>query len=255
MNPLYVDTFEPQEMLSLILQSVPEAVQVPLNNNGFADYKWQDIEGNIRQWERKQIGELLSDLNGVEEQLNRELATCDELTLVVEGFMAATALGVLCFHAYPSSYAQHRGDKFISDGVWLTQGHGFTQPGLAQRWRSLKWSLVHCGVEVVETLSLAETALHLTTAYKQSMKEEHTTLRRYVVEHITPFSPDYHVENLIRLLGPDRRGLGIGPERAVALIEAFGTFHAAVTAPRAELNAVIGVGNARRFIKGLGRDS
>ena len=234
---LFIDSFEPPEIVAMLRPAVPEVVVAGLNSMGYADYLWTDVEGNVRQWERKQASELLSDLDGVEAQLNEELKTCQELTLVVEGFVVPTADGAQTYVLTP-------------DGKFFRQGYRFRkQPQLFLDWLSRKWSLERaCGVQVVETPTLEVTAYEIATAFKQSMKPKHTTLQRYCIPHIPPFDPDIHVENLARL-----KDCGVGVERARKLIARYGTFWGAVSAEPPSLARVLGPKVAAHFLNTIGR--
>jgi hypothetical protein len=238
---LYQDTFEPDEMLSLLQQSVTALVG-PLNFTGRADYFWLDRDGNRRQWERKQAGEALGDLDAVEEQLNRELSTCEELTLVMEGVFLPTPRGV-------QIYRLSRDRTFFHPYTELPRKGRKAQPGLWARWHGLKRGLIAAGVDVVETTCLEGTAASLVAAFKSSHKPKHTTLRRYVRPHVPPFDVDRHVDNLARL-----KGTGIGVEKAKKLKARCGSVYGAVTADWRVLKEVLGAKGAKGFMEGVGRE-
>jgi hypothetical protein len=244
-GPLFIDTFEPNEAEAFLSTSVPIA-RASLNNQGKADYYWIDVEGHRRQWERKQIGELLSDIDGVEEQLNRELATCDELTLVVEGICMPHIYGV-------QTYQLSEDKRFFRQGFNFTNEVGARRKikqaqVLYPKYQAWKQGIRACGVAVIETATLEGTCWEIASAYKYSLDTEHTTFRRYLREHISPFSPDLHVENLMRL-----KGTGIGLKRAQELIKIYGTFYDAVTADARALASHLGPGIAAKFIEAIGR--
>lgn len=244
MNPvLFQDTHEPVEIFNLLKQSI-EVVVGPLNVQGKADYYWVDIKDWRRQWERKQVAEALGDLDSVEEQLNRELETCEELTLVVEGVMLPTPRGVQTYKLV----GKDKKRMFIPF-MEIPVPSAKPQPGLFSRWQSLKTGLKAAGVEVVETNSIEGTVAALVAAFKGSMKEEHTTLKRYLRPHIPPFSPNVHIDNLARL-----KGTRIGPELASRLVEKYGTLYEAVNASRSELVQILGPGRTSNFLKGIGRE-
>ena len=238
---LYIDEFEPAEMLTMLKQSA-SVVQISLNRRGNADYWWMDVMENARQWERKQCAELMSDLDAVEEQLNRELATCDELTLVVEGIMRPTPRGVQTFRL-------SRDKKFYHPHAEMPMPEAKPQPGMWKRWQMLKCGLEYAGVRVKETVDIECTAAAISAAFHSSMKPEHTTLRRYVQPHIPPFSTDPHVDNLARI-----KGAGIGPSQAKKLVARYKTFHGAVTAHKLTLIQVLGRKSAYSFMQAIGRD-
>ena len=89
---MLVDIFEPQEILPLLKQSIPVSV-TDLNISGYADYFFSSCDGHIIQAERKQNGELLSNLMRVEEQLSRQYNQPAENILIIEGFIIPSQKG------------------------------------------------------------------------------------------------------------------------------------------------------------------
>jgi ERCC4-type nuclease len=236
---LWGDIFEPEEILEPLGKAMPLVV-ASINSMGYADYMWLDSQGNRRQVERKQIAEALSDLDSVEEQLNRELETCDELTLLVENPWLPTPDGVQTFKY-----------QLMKDGrAAFFPNHRFTkQPYLVSKWEGLKEGLRKAGIDVIEVPDMIVTSQTIAAMYKSSWKEESTTLRRYVRPHIPPFSPNIHVENLMRL-----KGANIGPVRAKKAIDQYKTFHRVVTADVRRLSSLWGSAVAKQFMQLLGRD-
>lgn len=231
---MWADVFEPDHIVDPLERVIPVVVE-SINSQGYADYAWKDIKKHIKQWERKQIAEALSDLDGLEEQLNRELITCDELTLVVENPYLATPDGIQTY--------QYHMDK--TGKVWFVPGHRFTkQPNLIGRWEGLKAGLRMAGVDVIEVPHMSVTVQALAAAFNSSMKEEHTTFRRYLRVHIPPMSPNIHVENLMRI-----KGANLGPVRAQKAVAEYGTFYRVVTADIRRLYTLWGKGVAENFFK------
>lgn len=241
MNPLFQDTFEPIDIYQLMLPSVPTLIIESLNAMGYADYMWLDILDKRRQWERKQLSELLSDIDAVELQLNKHLETADEVTLVVEGVGIPTAYGVQTY-------------KPSKDGKFFRRDYAFTkQPALWAYYEAWKWSMEHIvGVEVRETFTLEGTAHAIVASYKQSMKPEHTTGNRYIREHTPPFHPNIHIDNLCRLKGLDG-GTGIGPVLAEKVIKEYGTFWQAINAPKGNLIDILGRKTTEKLFDTIGR--
>jgi len=236
-NVLYVDTYEP-ENIAKALGKVAPAVQVGLNNDGKADYYWLNLKDKQVMYERKQLGEALSDLDRLEEQLYRHLVECDELSLIVEGVGKATQSGV----------------QIYKQGRWgwnVKGGHSFgRQPGLWARWESLKWSLWHeCGVYVVEVSDWEQTVWHLNTAFKQTYRPEHTTLKRYTVPHIGQMSKNKHIDNLMRL-----HGCRVGEANAKRLVERFGSVRGVMQASEAELIGCMGGAWTANFMQTISKE-
>ena len=244
-NILYVDTFEPDNILNGLKAVIPTTVQASINSLGFADYKWMDAKGNQRQWERKQAMEAITDLDAVEDQLNHQLATCDELVLVVEGIALPTTSGV---QGYKLERTQ--GKAFLrQDYHYPVVDKGMRpQPGLYAKYLAWKQGITYAGVQVVETVSVEETIAVLATAFNYSQREEHTTLKRYLTPHIPPFSPNQHIDNLARL-----KNTGIGLVKAQKLIAETHTFYGAVTAIPEFQDQVLGKATGKKFREVIGR--
>ena len=136
---LYIDSFEPDAIAGGLKPIMPSTV-VPVNTWGKADYYWVDIAGNERMIERKQIGEALGDLNAVEEQLQRHLHECDELTLLVEGVALPTQDGVQVYDYRDEQW--DTGQRWMQPGWYKGYAHR-KQPKLWSRWHSFS-SLSYC---------------------------------------------------------------------------------------------------------------
>ena len=243
-NTLYVDTYEPDKILHGLQATIPSTIKASINSLGFADYKWMDAKGNQRQWERKQSMEAITDLDAVEDQLNHQLATCDELVLVVEGIALPTTTGVQGYKLEGAQKAFLRQEyhyPMVDKGMR-------PQPGLYAKYLAWKQGLTYAGVQVVETVDINATVAALATAYTYSQREEHTTLRRYLTPHIPPFSPNQHIDNLARL-----KNTGIGLVKAQKLIAETHTFYGAVTAIPEFQDQVLGKATGKKFREAIGR--
>jgi len=231
---ILVDTFEPTELENLLKQ-IADVIKTPLNQNNQADYVFRAIDGHLIQIERKQCGELLGNLNHAEKQLMKYLPNADETLLLVEGGAFAPAeTGTLVFNI--------KGRQCYADGVY--QGVKYAQ--------LIAWfyQIDKCGVTVYQTGGLEASAVAIGAIYSNSQKEEHTTLRRYIKEKITPLVPDPYVATLMGLQGVD-----LGEVRAKALIKHFETPFFVFMASEEELCEVpgIGYGIARKIHEALGR--
>jgi hypothetical protein len=242
---IWIDVFEPKEILPLLSQSL-EVSQISLNHDGYADYMWSDVQNNIRQWERKQFIECVADLDGVETQLNHHLGMCAELTLVIENIGVSTAQGV---QEYRRKGAFFTGQYQFPDPKLIKSGKARPQPGLWSKFEAWKSGLRAQGVLVVETNGLEHTASALVAAYNGSMREERTTLQRYLTPHIPQFHPNIHVDNLARL-----KGTRVGVERAKQAIHKYKTVHGVMTASRNGLELMWGMAITKSFLEGIGRE-
>ena len=235
---LFIDVHEPDDAKLAFSRFIDEVYVVSLNTDGKPDYFWRDIEGKTRGWERKQLGEALSDLDHVEEQLNEQLHVIDDMTLIVEGVGIPSRDGIQLFSLTDDKRFFRRSNFQLR-----------SQPALAAKYTRFKASLRMAGVSVVETSHWSMTVHEIGAYYVESNKKERTTLRRYVNPHIPPFSANPHVNNLMRL-----KNNGLGALRAEGLIKNFHSFYNVVTADFDDIADVVGPGIATKFFKSIGRD-
>lgn len=230
---ILVDVYEPTE-LELLLRQTTDVVKTPLNQNNQADYVFRAIDGHLIQIERKQCGELLGNLSHAEKQLMNYLPNADETILLIEGGAFAPAEdGTLVFNI--------KGRQCYADGVYRVR---YTQ--------LIAWfyQLDKCGVTVYQTSGLEASAMAIGAIYSNSQKEEHTTLRRYIKEKITPLVPNPYIVTLMGL-----QGVNLGEVKATALIKHFETPFYVFMASEEELAEVKGIGKgiARKIHEALGR--
>jgi len=234
----YADNNELSEILNALRPTVPDLIIAPLNlSYNKADYYWINQADKETMKERKQISEALSDIDAVEEQLQHHLGECDELELIVEGIALPVPDGVQTYH-------------LSKDGRFFIQGyHHRNQPGLWARWESFKWNLWHeDGIYVAETNHWQQTVQYLAASYRMSLTADHTTLKRYTIEHIPQMDRNPHVDNLMRL-----KRLDIGPKRAQTLVDDHDTMYGVLTASYVDLVGEQGGPWVEKFFKGIGR--
>lgn len=218
-----VDAFEPVEIMNLIGQSCP-ATRANLNNAGFADYLWQDHAGDPVQVERKQWGEILSDLEGIEEQLRREFIMTPSMYLLIEGLVEPSPNGILGFK------------RNQMKPIWTPAHEWKNQPHFWSRVQAWLWSLDKAGITIVQTPTLGATATTLVAMYKQHQDPTHTVLNRYLKPR-TSLLPQ---NNCVRFL----MGVpGLGESRAKVLAEHFGSVGRLVNADPGEISSLPGFGD------------
>ncbi|MEK0348137.1 MAG: hypothetical protein QQN44_07400, partial [Nitrosopumilus sp.] len=238
------DIFEPKEIETLIGQTVP-TTRKTLNHSpeGYADYLFFACDGHRIQVERKQIDEILSDLDGTEEQLGREVSNgVEETILIYEG---------TC-EPIPGLKMAVQSFKLAKGGKVMVPSHKYniSYTGL-QAWFS---QLDKAGITVIHTCHYIGTAMTLVALYNNAQKQEHTTLRRYIKEHIVvkPFN-----EHVITLMGI--KGANLGEARAKALIERYGTVWYTLNQGVEEIAETVvgekklGMAVARKLHKAIGR--
>lgn len=167
---------------------------------------------------RKQAGELLSSLDKVEEQLQRELAgPCEQLALILEGSIVPDGNG--------GCWAYNLNWEHIT--MWRAQNQGtrgsipFTRHHFNQQYSGVRaWltQLTSMGVMVVQTTSLYDTAAFLISLHNwaQKAESEHKTLNRLIKENITILGLDKaEVDFAITLMSV--KNAGIGEELAMTI--------------------------------------
>jgi ERCC4-type nuclease len=246
-----VDNHEPLDIEQLIQQSV-DAIRGPLNDAGYADYLWTMWNGVTEQVERKQVGEILGNMNRVEEQLRSEHQAHPDavLWLLVEGILEP---------------------GFVNgkEGVWSMQkklsrsnkqGRSPEEhlvPVHFYRTRILKYegwltSLERVGLRVRRTNDYINTAMVLVQMEK-SAQRPHSVLQRHNKLQIK-FHPDPQV---MTLLGAYKSN--IGPSLAERLVGKAGTFPTVRelmnASPEliAELVPGMGVVSAQKMLDSFGR--
>ena len=241
---IFVDIFEPTQIENLLKQTV-ETTRMTLNHSpeGYADYLFFACDGHRIQVERKQIDEILSDLDGTEEQLGREVSNgVEETILIYEG---------TC-EPIPGLKMAVQSFKLAKGGKVMVPSHKYniSYTGL-QAWFS---QLDKAGITVIHTCHYIGTAMTLVALYNNAQKQEHTTLRRYIKEHIVvkPFN-----EHVITLMGI--KGASLGEARAKALIERYGTVWYTLSQSVEEIAETIvgekklGMAVAQKLHKAIGR--
>lgn len=240
--PLLIDDHEPKLIYDLLEQSCP-VEYAALNMGGLADYLWLDVQGNTRQIERKQWGEILGGIDHVENQLRGEIVRADATDLLIEGIVRSTQWGL---DAYV--WDQYKQNYRFS--------HSFGDPkhpqvGLYSKVMAWIWQLNAAGVGVWFTFSAEDTAKAIAAFYSNSLKTEHTTLNRYL-------KPKIYVKNLntavLSLMGLE--GAGLGATRAKALVERFGSVWGVLSADVKELASVdkMGTKTAEKLLRAVGRE-
>jgi hypothetical protein len=234
---MIVDEFEPREIEISLLQVFADTVRGPINRAGFADYLFQDYSSENEQFERKQPGEILSDMNGVEYQLRKELDKVRRTNLIVEGIVTPT----------PDGKCQLW--KLASNARVIRPGHAYNFQ--YARYEAWLWGVEEAGVRVWRVNDWAATADAIAMRARQVLRPDHHTLDRYLKQLPSARHDNPQVQCLI-----DFKGVMIGPEKAVELIKVFGTLWDLLRASPetiAEYVPGVGLGLAKKLLAGVGR--
>lgn len=232
-----VDTHEPSEAFQMLSQTTLGTEMAPLNDQGYADFLWPCFGGGLKQAERKQWGELLSDLDAIEDQLRRQMQAHPDvpLMLIAEGLALTGQMGTMVYKR-----ARHKANILVCKGTYPKSLN------LVYAWLYQ----VSKYIEVYFTADLVATCTALTAFYKADQKEEHHTFHRYLKD--VTFHPNPQVQ---RLLGLTSKTSGVGPALCQALIKEFGTVWRVLNAKPGQLQVVEGVGPklAVKILRDVGR--
>ncbi|KKL77961.1 hypothetical protein LCGC14_2029650 [marine sediment metagenome] len=245
---LLVDTHEPDEIFNYLSQTIPEVKRSSLNGEGknFADYLWTNRDREFEQVERKHWTEIIPDIDKVEKQLDTQRTNAKVHYLLVEDLLVPTGQGV-------TSYTNIQERTRKSGGIYLSSKRAWSlrkQPQAYYRLVSWLYQLSKSGLEIWQSPNRVATATIITTLYHRSQKaeEENWAFQNYYRIKAPKSERDPHVISLIGL-----SGARLGPARARALIDSFGTLVGAVNASESNLIQVLGVAAAKTFMGAIGR--
>lgn len=240
------DIHEPLEVIRLI-EPVHDVDQVPLNDEGWGDYKWTgemlvDCPEGDYHHERKLWSDFASDLDSIEDLLRRQHKSHPKAKhrLIIEGGGIEPApRGVIV-------YTRRQGQNIM---VGRQLGN---QSGL---YKKIMGWIAECSryMEIYFSASHAGTAALLCELYEHDQKteEERKTFQRY--SKPMNWNPNPQVQ---MMLGLATGNTGLGPILAERLIQRYGTVWNVIHAsPQDWGNTVKGISGdaARTFLRKIGR--
>ena len=230
---IHIDEHEPKEAEGLLSSSI-STHRSGLNRAGWADYMYSTYQG-VEHIERKQVGEILSDMDGVEDQLRRELLSRPDnrLWLLIEGVVVYTD---------SMDMISARVEK---NGVLYQTREFRTRPAKWEYWLA---ALQRIGVSVVRTNNFMGTCQTL-VAMAKGAQTPHTTLNRPLQPKIF-YHQNPHVRGLMGIVGA-----GLGPVLAERLVEEFETIYRIMNKSPKQLSVVRGISEnkAKQLLKAFGR--
>ena len=255
----------------MLKQSVDVSIQ-PLNLTQRADYFFGGESGSV-QFNRVQAGELLSNIDSMEDELRRYYESADDNNMIVEGLITDTPITKrdkslesvsVRMKSRPSTLFTYR----VAPNGYLFDEHAYDVG--ADLFYAWLYRLKECGVNTFNTWNFVGTAKLLATVYRNCQKpsEEHNTLNRYYIPRITLGEKDEKGKRVtIRKQNPFIRALmslsliyqmGIGQKTATALYKAgYKTLYDLSFTSVSELSRVDGVGKvtAEKLLGALGVES
>jgi hypothetical protein len=242
----------------LLEQSVPVTV-LNLNQTLRADYYFGGEDGRTRQFNRVQAGELMSDLDSMEDELRRYYNSADESNQIIEGILSPIPL--IRKNKSIQAVSIRRGASKTTLFTYKTTESGFLHG--EQAWsvsRSMFYAwlfrLDEAGIRTYYTVNYVDTAILLSAVYRNCMKpeSEHTTLNRYYRPRIYIKEQDPFIKALMFLSRAYQ--LDIGEEKAKSLATRYKTLYDINMAEVSELCQCEGIGKtiATKLLKALGRE-
>jgi hypothetical protein len=273
-----------------MLSQVAPVVRSPLNNRSISDYFFGGYDGSTFQFGRVQAGELLGNIDSMEDELRRYYNSATNNFQIVEGIISPDSVAVPTDKQLfairsgklkwfgkvgittrdtdsfsptqppPSSMNQTYGYKVecVTDianvsRYAVTRGHTFHTPiTLYYAW---KHRLAMAGVITYETLNWIETARLLATIYKNEQKppEEHTTLQRIVRPRLQLKEQEPFVRALVYLSAAMK--IDVGEKTATLIAEKFANIGDLYLASVEDLTEIKGIGRitAEKILRALGR--
>ena len=255
---LLVDMAEPKEIVELLSQSVPVSV-LNLNKTQRSDYYFGGEDGKTRQFGRVQAGELLANIDSMEDELRRYYDMADENNMIIEGVISDVPLTKrhkdmetvsVRLNKKPSGMLfAHR----VAPNGYLFDEHPFNiSSDLLYAWL---YRLYDAGIQTFFTLNYVMTAKCIASIYKNCQRpdEEHNTLNRYFIPRVVlSKEPTTRKRITIREQNPFIRALmalsliyhlDVGEKKATAIHAAgYKTLLDVAYAKEKELMSVPGIG-------------
>jgi len=255
---ILVDHSEPEELEKLIQQSVP-TTRMPLNQTQRSDYYFGGEDNKTRQFGRVQAGELLANIDSMEDELRRYYENADENYQVIEGIISPIPLtrkdrsleaisirkGASPTHLF--SYKVTEAGYIYDERAWDVSS------SMLYGWLR---GLERCGIITYQTINWVDTAKLLVAFYFNDQKppEEHTTLQRYIRPRIVIKEHNPFIKALMALSLAYQ--IGIGEDKATKIAQHYNSLFDIAMAEVGELCQVEGIGKktAQKLLLSIGRE-
>ena len=229
------------------LQKVMDVELKPLNPS-LPDAFWVCREGNTRGISFKQVGEVLSSLSAVEEQLSRDMQHVDRLDLIVTGVMVPVDhqhVRVVSEAKLPDWVLKILAKIQRQLGVeswWAERGKSYGLGGDYRfsylGYRKFLDSLTEAGLYVWEVPTRDAQVSLVQALYEHSQTDERTTFRRTLRTKMDIPDVDPMQRSFMALADSKTGRTFVGPENAAALVNAGLTIASVVRRPVTEIAEV-----------------
>jgi len=186
---ILVDSAEPDEIVQLLKQSADVSV-VPLNQSGRSDYYFGGDETKTLQFGRVQAGELLGNMDSMEDELRRYYTSADINNQIIEGIITDTPLTKKdkSLESVSVRIGQHPRTLFtyrVAANGYLHSEHAYNE--CAEKLYAWLYRLDRAGVTTYWTWNYVGTAKLIASIYSNTQKplDSHDTLNRYYIPHIS----------------------------------------------------------------------
>lgn len=268
---ILIDVAEPEEIFSLLKQSA-EVTVLPLNQSSRADYFFGGDGTKTIQFNRVQAGELLGNIDSMEDELRRYYCSADINNQIIEGIITDCPLTrrdksmeavSVRMQSRPTTLFTYR----VAPNGYLHSEHAYNES--AEKYYAWLYRLKEAGVATFFTHNYIGTAKLIASVYHNTQREldSHNTLNRYYIPRITLGEHDEDGKRIsIREQNPFIRALmslsivyhlDIGEKKATALYKSgYKTLYDLSYAEIKELCRVEGFGKltAEKLLIALGRE-
>ena len=242
---------------------------MPLNQSSRSDYYFGGEDGKTRQFGRVQAGELLANIDSMEDELRRYYENADENYQVIEGLISSMpltrrdrSLSAISARrqARPTTLFTYK----VAENGFIYDEHSWdVSASLFYAWL---FGLDQEGVRTYYTENYVATARLLVAIYKNCQKppEEHTTLNRYYIPLLDTGERDAKGGKIhIREQNPFIKalmalslayGLNIGEDKATKLTKRYSNIFDIAMSNVDELCLVEGIGKitAEKLLTSIG---
>ena len=185
---ILVDTAEPEEIVQLLMQSADVSI-LPLNQTSRADYYFGGDGDKTIQFNRVQAGELLSNIDSMEDELRRYYNSADVSNQIIEGVITDTPLTrkdksmeavSIRVQSRPTTLFSYR----VAPNGFLHSEHAHNES--AEKYFAWLYRLKEASIATFITHNYVGTAKLIASVYHNTQKslDSHNTLNRYYIPRI-----------------------------------------------------------------------
>lgn len=213
METIVLDIFESQIMEEELSKTL-RVVRHNLVHEGLADIFWVAYGGHRITLEHKTAEQLLAEMGKrLDDQLRRYTTQVEEVGLVVDGIVTPVEGKPQCYIWDVKGNTPHLKYRWVKGKRQvMVSNHSF------QKLYAYIWQLDKAGITTYLFPTTNALCLGVSAMVYNSMKEEHSTLKRYHRTRPILWTPDPYVGTLMGVSGAP-----IGERTARRLLDKYGT--------------------------------